>query len=102
MHELVAQREQVVRKLLFAQELHEAVHAIERLQRILHIGGIAFEHLGDNRRVELEPLNGRDAQQLPLAVVEALQLRSIIPRSDSGTLRSISTAQSAGTPRSRR
>src|SRR5262245_29370265 len=74
MRELVAQREDPARKLLFAQELHEAVHAFERLQRVFRVGGIALEHLRDDRRIELESLNRRNTQQLALIVLKRFDL----------------------------
>ncbi|HEY3158588.1 MAG TPA: hypothetical protein VGJ78_06480 [Vicinamibacterales bacterium] len=45
----------MARELLLAQELHETVHAIERLQRVFHVRGIALQHVRDDRRVDSKP-----------------------------------------------
>ena len=74
MDELVAQREQLIRKLLLTQQLHQAMDAVERLQHVFRVGRVLRQHLGDDRRVELNALDGGDAEELPLLFGQAFQL----------------------------
>jgi hypothetical protein len=59
---------------VLAKKLHEAVHPIERLQRVFHVGRILSQHLRDDGRVELDTLNSRGAQEVPLVIVNAFHL----------------------------
>ena len=72
--EPVAHRQRAVGQLFVVYLADERVDAIERVEGLLGIRGIEADRLGDDRGVEFVALHARRDQELPVSVVEALDL----------------------------
>ena len=72
--EPVPQRQRAVGELLLLSALEEHVHALQRLETILHFGPVHLQRLDEDRRIELASLHAGSEQQPSILLFESVDL----------------------------
>ena len=74
MRESVAQRQRAIGRFPFVDELHERMLALEPFQPVLDFVFAQLQRRGHERRVEVETLHARRAEQPSVIVIERFEL----------------------------